>query len=64
MPTTSLGAHIDFSAAVWSTRPNVQVLSTALPHFFRRETRHSHLRPPAQFEPLLVLRTSILVRIP
>jgi hypothetical protein len=30
MFTTSSGAHIDFSAAVWSTRPNVQVLSPAL----------------------------------
>src|SRR5882762_2234963 len=34
MPTTSPGAHVDFSAAVWSTRPNVQVLSTALPLFW------------------------------
>jgi hypothetical protein len=34
MPTTSSGAHIDFSAAVWSTRPNAQVLSTAMPLFF------------------------------
>jgi len=30
------GAHIDFSAAVWSIRPNVQVLSTALPLFWHR----------------------------
>jgi hypothetical protein len=34
--TTSSGAHIDFSAAVWSTRPNVQVLSPALPLFYHR----------------------------
>ena len=34
MPIFPLGAHIDFSAAVWSTRPNVQVLSTALPLFW------------------------------
>lgn len=27
------GPYIDFSAAVWSTRPNIQVLSTALPLF-------------------------------
>ncbi|KAG1812750.1 hypothetical protein EV424DRAFT_1473537 [Suillus variegatus] len=31
--TTSTGPHIDFSAAVWSTRPNMQVISTALPLF-------------------------------
>ncbi|KAG1792983.1 uncharacterized protein HD556DRAFT_1527757 [Suillus plorans] len=31
--TTSTGPHIDFSAAVWSTRPNMQVVSTALPLF-------------------------------
>jgi hypothetical protein len=36
MFTTSSGAHIDFSAAVWSTRPNVQVLSPALPLFCHR----------------------------
>jgi RIO1 family len=36
MFTTSSGAHIDFSAAVWSTRPNVQVLSPALPFFYHR----------------------------
>jgi hypothetical protein len=36
MFTTSSGAHIDFSAAVWSTRPNVQVLSPALPLFYHR----------------------------
>src|SRR5260370_15092261 len=34
MLTASSGAHIDFSAAVWSTRPNIQVLSTALPLFW------------------------------
>ena len=34
MLITPSGAHIDFSAAVWSTRPNVQVLSTALPLFW------------------------------
>ncbi|KAG2072092.1 hypothetical protein BDR04DRAFT_1052092 [Suillus decipiens] len=28
------GPHIDFSAAVWSTRPNMQVISTALPFFY------------------------------
>jgi hypothetical protein len=36
MFTTSSGAHIDFSAAVWSTRPNVQILSPALPLFCHR----------------------------
>ena len=33
MLTASSGASIDFSAAVWGTRPNMQVLSTALPLF-------------------------------
>jgi hypothetical protein len=36
MFTTSSGANIDFPAAVWSTRPNVQVLSPALPLFCHR----------------------------
>ena len=36
MLITPSGAHIDFSAAVWSTRPNIQVLSTALPLFCHR----------------------------
>src|SRR5882672_768091 len=36
MFTTSSGAHIDFSAAVWSTRPNVQVPSPVLPLFCHR----------------------------
>ncbi|KAG2365182.1 hypothetical protein BDR07DRAFT_699102 [Suillus spraguei] len=31
---TLFGAHIDFSAAVWSTRPNMQVISTGLPFFY------------------------------
>ncbi|KAG2116464.1 uncharacterized protein F5147DRAFT_568096, partial [Suillus discolor] len=30
---TLFGPHIDFSAAVWSNRPNMQVISTALPLF-------------------------------
>ncbi|KAG1898721.1 uncharacterized protein F5891DRAFT_1129342 [Suillus fuscotomentosus] len=30
---TLFGPHIDFSAAVWSTRPNMQVILTALPLF-------------------------------
>ncbi|KAG1790463.1 uncharacterized protein HD556DRAFT_1446190 [Suillus plorans] len=30
---TLFGPHIDFSAAVWSTRPNMQVISTGLPLF-------------------------------
>ncbi|KAG2125667.1 hypothetical protein DEU56DRAFT_565712 [Suillus clintonianus] len=30
------GPHIDFSAAVWDTRPNMQVISTALPLFYHR----------------------------
>ncbi|KAG1860902.1 hypothetical protein F4604DRAFT_1957637 [Suillus subluteus] len=30
---TLFGSHIDFSAAVWSTCPNMQVISTALPLF-------------------------------
>jgi len=34
MTTTFTGAHISFSAAVWGTRPNMQVLSTALPLFW------------------------------
>jgi hypothetical protein len=29
--TTSTGPHIVFSAAVWDTRLNMQVISTALP---------------------------------
>lgn len=29
-----LGGHVSFSAAVWGTRPNIQVLSTALPLFW------------------------------
>src|SRR6266481_7297207 len=36
MLIASSGAHIDFLAAVWSTRPNVQVLSTPLPLFSHR----------------------------
>ncbi|KAG1731694.1 hypothetical protein EDB19DRAFT_2007418 [Suillus lakei] len=31
---TLFGPHIDFSAAIWSTRPNMQVISTALPLFY------------------------------
>ncbi|KAG2084900.1 hypothetical protein BD769DRAFT_1374621, partial [Suillus cothurnatus] len=31
---TLFGPHIDFSAAVWSTRPNMQVISPALPLFY------------------------------
>ncbi|KAG1849202.1 hypothetical protein F4604DRAFT_95669 [Suillus subluteus] len=31
---TPFGPYIDFSAAVWSTRPNMQVISTALPLFY------------------------------
>ncbi|KAG1738714.1 hypothetical protein EDB19DRAFT_2039530 [Suillus lakei] len=31
---TLFGPYIDFSAAIWSTRPNMQVISTALPLFY------------------------------
>lgn len=42
MPTTFSGAHIDFSAAIWSNRPNLQVLSAALPLFPHRTDTAMH----------------------
>ena len=66
MFTTSSGAHMDFLAAVWSTHPNVQVLSPALPLFFHRTDTTMRVMTARHFGALrnvLCLRLAMIIII-